>query len=81
MRFWRSSSWCEARNFTEIVDIKPLHMAAYIGQLGQRLAKPSVKQHLAAIRMLARPLSGRAARAALSPAVVAAGKIPPQPLH
>src|SRR5262249_12498676 len=46
------STWCEAQNFTEIVDIEPLHVAAYIEQLGQRLAKPSVKQHLAAIRML-----------------------------
>jgi site-specific recombinase XerD len=46
------SNWCEAQNFTEIVDIEPLHVAAYVEQLGQRLAKPSVKQHLAAIRML-----------------------------
>jgi site-specific recombinase XerD len=46
------SSWCEIQNFTEIVDIEPLHVATYIEQLGQRLAKPSVKQHLAAIRML-----------------------------
>jgi site-specific recombinase XerD len=46
------SSWCEAQNFTEIVDIEPLHVAAYIEQLSQRLAKPSVKQHLAAIGML-----------------------------
>jgi len=46
------SSWCEAQNFTEILDIEPLHVAAYIEQLGLRLAKPSVKQHLAAIRML-----------------------------
>jgi site-specific recombinase XerD len=46
------SSWCEAQNLTEIVDIEPLHVAAYIEQLSQRLAKPSVKQHLAAIRML-----------------------------
>jgi site-specific recombinase XerC len=29
-----------------------LLVAAHIEQLGQRLAKPSVKQHLAAIRML-----------------------------
>jgi site-specific recombinase XerD len=36
----------------EIVDIEPLHVAAYIEQLTGRLAKPSVKQHLAAIRML-----------------------------
>ena len=46
------SAWCEAQNFTELVDIEPLHVAAYIEILGQRLSKPSVKQHLAAIRML-----------------------------
>ena len=46
------SAWCEAQNLTEIVDIEPVHVAAYIEILGQRLSKPSVKQHLAAIRML-----------------------------
>ena len=46
------SSWCEAQNFTQILDIEPLHVAAYIEQLTARLAKPAVKQHLAAIRML-----------------------------
>jgi site-specific recombinase XerD len=46
------SSWCEAQNLTQVVDIEPVHVAAYIEQLGTRLARPSVKQHLAAIRML-----------------------------
>jgi len=46
------SAWCEAQNLTEIVDIEPVHVAAFIELLGQRLAKPSVKQHLAALRML-----------------------------
>jgi site-specific recombinase XerD len=46
------SAWCEAHNLTQILDIEPLHVAAYIETLGNRLAKPSVKQHLAAIRML-----------------------------
>ena len=46
------SSWCDRNGFTEIVDIEPVHVAAYVEQLGRRLAKPSVKQHLAAIRML-----------------------------
>ena len=46
------SDWCELNKLTEIVDVEPVHVAAYIEQLGQRLAKPSVKQHLAAIRML-----------------------------
>jgi site-specific recombinase XerD len=46
------SAWCEAQELTEIVDIEPLHVAAYIELLGARLSKPSVKQHLAAMRML-----------------------------
>jgi site-specific recombinase XerD len=46
------ADWCALQRFNEIVDIEPLHVAAYIEQLTARLAKPSVKQHLAAIRML-----------------------------
>jgi len=46
------SAWCEAQKLTEILDIEPLHVAAYVEVLDKRLAKSSVKQHLAAIRML-----------------------------
>ena len=46
------SEWCQRNKLTEIVDVEPVHVAAYIEQMGRRLAKPSVKQHLAAIRML-----------------------------
>jgi len=46
------SAWCEAQKLTEILDIEPLHVAAYVEVLVKRLAKSSVKQHLAAIRML-----------------------------
>jgi len=46
------SAWCETHDLTDIVDIEPLHVAAYIELLGARLSKPSVKQHLAAMRML-----------------------------
>ena len=42
------SNWCERNKLTEIVDVEPVHVAAYIEQMGRRLAKPSVKQHLAA---------------------------------
>jgi site-specific recombinase XerD len=44
--------WCEANGLTELSDIGPVHVAAYIEILWQRLSAPSVKQHLAAIRML-----------------------------
>jgi site-specific recombinase XerD len=46
------ADWCTLQRFGELVDIEPLHVAAYIEQMTARLAKPSVKQHLAAIRML-----------------------------
>ena len=45
-------SWCELNGFHELQDIEPVHIAAYIETLQTRLAAPSVKQHLAAIRML-----------------------------
>ena len=45
------SKWCDQKKL-RLEDIQPIHVAAYIEQLGAVLAKPSVKQHLAAIRML-----------------------------
>jgi integrase/recombinase XerD len=50
----RFSSWCE-RQGLRLEQLTPIHIAAYIEQVGQgekMLAKPSVKQHLAALRML-----------------------------
>ena len=46
------STWCDAQELSYIVDVEPLHVAAYIESLGTRLSKPSVKQALAALRML-----------------------------
>jgi site-specific recombinase XerD len=43
--------WCERRGFA-LELLEPVVIAAYIEELGQRLAKPTVKQHLAAIRVL-----------------------------
>jgi site-specific recombinase XerD len=54
----RFADWCDGRGLAELPRVKPLHVAAYIEWLalpapaGQGLAKPSVKQHLAALRML-----------------------------
>ena len=47
----RFSTWCETRKLT-LEQVQPIHVAAYIEQLGKTMSKPSVKQHLAAIRML-----------------------------
>jgi site-specific recombinase XerD len=46
------AAWCEENDLRELADIEPVHVAAYIEMLQKRLAAPSVKQHLAAIRML-----------------------------
>jgi integrase/recombinase XerD len=43
--------WCEDHRLG-LDDIEPIAIAAYIEQLGAEMAKPSVKQHLAAIRQL-----------------------------
>ncbi len=45
-------SWCDRHRIGGIADIEPLHVAAYIENLQHGMAKPTVKQHLAAIRML-----------------------------
>ena len=44
--------WCEGRGIGELGRIKPVHVAAYIEQLQGERAAPTVKQHLACIRML-----------------------------
>jgi site-specific recombinase XerD len=54
----RFSDWCEGRGLAGLAHVKPVHVAAYIESLsvakpeGPGLSKPSVKQHLAALRML-----------------------------
>ena len=48
----RFFAWCERHHVGELADIEPLHVAAYIEAIGKDFEKPTVKQHLAAIRML-----------------------------
>src|SRR5215208_4993046 len=45
-------AWLEQRRIAELVDIETLHVAAYVEALQETAAKPTVKQHLAAVRML-----------------------------
>jgi len=45
-------SWCDLRGIAELRRIEPVIVAAYIEDLGRRYSVPTVKQHLAAIRML-----------------------------
>lgn len=46
------SSWCEEKGLGDLSSVTPMHVAAYVEQLGRTHSKPTVKQHLAAIRML-----------------------------
>jgi len=45
-------AWCEGRGVRSIVDIQPLHVAAYIEALSRARSAPTAKQRLAAIRRL-----------------------------
>jgi integrase/recombinase XerD len=44
--------WCEGQGIDALGRVQPVHVAAYIEQLAQEMSPPSVKQHLACIRML-----------------------------
>jgi Phage integrase, N-terminal SAM-like domain len=48
----RFFAWCDHHQIGQLADIEPLHVVAYIEALGKDFEKPTVKQHLAAIRML-----------------------------
>jgi integrase/recombinase XerD len=47
----RFLAWCEERGLA-LERLEPFLVAAYVEQLGRELSPPSVKQHLAALRML-----------------------------
>jgi integrase/recombinase XerD len=46
------SDWCEGRGLFDLAKVKPIHVAAYVEELQRTHSKPTVKQHLAALRML-----------------------------
>jgi site-specific recombinase XerD len=45
-------TWCEQHRLEDLGSIQPIHVAAYIEELMRRQSRPSVKQSLAAVRML-----------------------------
>lgn len=47
----RFAAWCE-RAGLGLAALQPLHVAAYLEQLSRERSRPTVKQHLAALRML-----------------------------
>jgi len=48
---WRFCDWCEKRGLS-LIQVEPMLVAAYIEEMTLTHSKPTVKQHLAAIRML-----------------------------
>jgi integrase/recombinase XerD len=46
------AAWCEEKRLHHLAAVTPMHVAAYVEQLGRTHSKPTVKQHLAAVRML-----------------------------
>jgi site-specific recombinase XerD len=48
----RFAEWCETDGLRDLVDVEPFHIAAFIKDLEGKFSPPTVKQHLAALRML-----------------------------
>ena len=48
----RFAAWCEAHGLHELAAVQPFHVAAFIKELQGQFSPPTVKQHLAALRML-----------------------------
>lgn len=48
----RFSEFCAKHGVRDLARVKPVHVAGYVESLREGFAKPTIKQHLAAIRML-----------------------------
>jgi site-specific recombinase XerD len=48
----RFADWCAGNGIHELSGVQPFHVAAFIKDLQDELSPPTVKQHLAALRML-----------------------------
>jgi site-specific recombinase XerD len=48
----RFAAWCEAKGLHQLAAVQAFHVAAFLHDLQADLAPPTVKQHLAALRML-----------------------------
>ena len=44
--------WCEDRGIREMAEIQPIDVASYIESLQGQYSKPTIKQHLACLRMM-----------------------------
>jgi site-specific recombinase XerD len=48
----RFADWCEERGIRELAAVEPFHVAAFVKQLQGEFSASTVKQYLAALRML-----------------------------
>jgi integrase/recombinase XerD len=48
----RFSAWCLRGGIRDLAMVEPVHVAAWLQELGRDHSRPTVKQHLAAVRML-----------------------------
>jgi site-specific recombinase XerD len=48
----RFAEWCSAHGITELAGVQPVHVAAFIKELQGQFSPPTLKQNLAALRML-----------------------------
>jgi site-specific recombinase XerD len=46
------AEFCSERGVHDLADVKPVHVSGYVDCLRAGFAKPTIKQHLAAVRML-----------------------------
>lgn len=47
----RSAVWCDAHGIGELADVEPFHVATFVKEMQGELSPPTVKRHLAALRM------------------------------
>jgi integrase len=48
----RFAAWCASKSIDELAAVQPFHVASFVKDLQAEVSPPTVKQHLAAIRML-----------------------------
>lgn len=46
------SAWCRQYGLEQLMQVQPIHVAAWVEESGRVRSRPTVKQHLAAVRML-----------------------------
>src|ERR1039458_9949288 len=48
----RFAQWCDEKGIRQLADVQAFHVAAFVKELQGEFTAPTVKQHLAALRML-----------------------------